>query len=269
MPNRIIKESIKRSPEIDSLSWFEEVVFYRMIVTADDFGCLDGRSVVLKNDLFPTKDTITRKAIEDAISKLTSVGLLIPYVDAESGMPYIMIKKWEKHQTVRNKYRKHPAPPDDLLADRKQLNANCKQTLADRKQTSANRPYESVSESVSVSEYFEDDDEPASRAREELTDAWTENYGDEPAPGIAKRICSVAESRGFEPGLITAAVSQACLRNAASPVDYILTLFADWAQHGIRGPDQLDRYAYLRDVAAGKLPGDSVEASAEILTLSG
>ena len=32
MPNRIIKESICRSEEIDSLSWFEEVLFYRLIV---------------------------------------------------------------------------------------------------------------------------------------------------------------------------------------------------------------------------------------------
>ena len=123
MPNRIIKESIKRSPEIDRLSWFEEVVFYRLIVTADDYGRLDGRPVVLKNDLFPTKETITKKAIEDAIDKLVSVGLLIPYVDAESDMPYLAIKKWEKHQTVRNKYSRYPAPPEDLIA-------NCKQTLA-------------------------------------------------------------------------------------------------------------------------------------------
>lgn len=130
MPNRIIKESIKRSPEIDKLSWFEEVVFYRLIVTADDFGRLDGRIVVLKNDLFPTKDTITKKAVEDAVNKLVSVGLLVPYVDAESNMPYLFFRRWDKHQTVRNKYSKYPAPPEDLL-----LQANCKQMIADCKQT--------------------------------------------------------------------------------------------------------------------------------------
>lgn len=111
MPNRIIKESIKRSPEIDKLTWFEEVVFYRLIVTADDYGRLDGRPVVLKNDLFPTKDTITRKAVEDAIAKLVSVGLLVPYVDAESGMPYYYFAKWAKHQRMRDSKEKYPAPP--------------------------------------------------------------------------------------------------------------------------------------------------------------
>ena len=138
MPNRIIKESIKRSPEIDRLSWFEEVVFYRLIVTADDYGRLDGRMIVLKNDLFPTKDTITKKAIEDAISKLVSVGLLVAYVDAESNMPYLAFRKWDKHQVVRNKYSRYPAPPEDLLT-------NCKQSLTDCKQSFENCHYESES----------------------------------------------------------------------------------------------------------------------------
>ena len=44
MPNRILKESICRSEEIDSLSWFEEVLFYRLIVICDDFGRYDGRA---------------------------------------------------------------------------------------------------------------------------------------------------------------------------------------------------------------------------------
>lgn len=146
MPNRIIKESIKRSPEIDKLSWFEEVVFYRLIVTADDYGRLDGRMVLLKNDLFPTKDSITKKAIEDAIAKLTSVGLLIAYVDEASNMPFLAFPKWEKHQTIRNKYSKYPAPPDDLIANCKQVYADCEQVLENCRSESESK-IESESES--------------------------------------------------------------------------------------------------------------------------
>ena len=36
MPNRIIRESICTSDSIDKLSWFEEVLFYRLIVNCDD-----------------------------------------------------------------------------------------------------------------------------------------------------------------------------------------------------------------------------------------
>lgn len=136
MPNRIIKESIKRSPEIDKLNWFDEVVFYRMIVTADDYGRLDGRIIVLKNDLFPTKDTITRKAIEDAVSQLVSVGLLISYVDEVSGMPYLAFRSWSKHQRIRDCKAKYPAPPEDAVCGNlRRIAADC----GEPPRTTANR----------------------------------------------------------------------------------------------------------------------------------
>ena len=67
MPNRILKESIKTSPQIDKLTWFEEVLFYRLLVTMDDYGCCDGRAVVLKSELFPTKEDLTRLDVENAL----------------------------------------------------------------------------------------------------------------------------------------------------------------------------------------------------------
>lgn len=138
MPNRVIKESIKRSPQIDSLTWFEEVVFYRLIVTADDYGCVDGRPVLLKNELFPTKDNVTRKSVEDAIRKLVSAGLLRAY--EVNGMPYLLFPTWEKHQRIRNKRRKYPEPTEKDF-----LTASCCQMTADC-------PPESESESESKSE---------------------------------------------------------------------------------------------------------------------
>lgn len=78
MPNRIIKESICRSEEIDSLSWFEEVLFYRLIVTCDDFGRYDGRAKIIKGSCFPLKD-ITEKDIDKALGRLSAVGLVRVY----------------------------------------------------------------------------------------------------------------------------------------------------------------------------------------------
>lgn len=147
MSNRVIKESIKRSPQIDSLTWFEEVVFYRLIVTADDYGCIDGRPILIKNELFPTRENVTRKSVEEAIAKLVSVGLLFQYeVD---GRPYLVFPTWEKHQRIRNKHRKHPAPPDGM-----HLTATCCQV-------SASRTPESESESESESKYENISAEPA------------------------------------------------------------------------------------------------------------
>lgn len=125
MPNRILKDSIKTSDQIDELSFFEEVVFYRLIVTADDYGCMDGRTTLLKNELFPTRDNVTRKAIESAIDKLASVGLLRKY--AVNGKPYLCFPSWDKHQRIRNKHRKYPDPDlsDICQSNDRQMTVGC------------------------------------------------------------------------------------------------------------------------------------------------
>ena len=114
MPNRIIKESICVSESIDSLNWFEEVLFYRLIVNCDDFGRFDGRVPVVKNRLFPLKDNVTAKAVEGGINKLASVGLVRMYEC--DGKPYLYLPTWNDHQSVRAKRSKYPAPDDSVNA---------------------------------------------------------------------------------------------------------------------------------------------------------
>lgn len=125
MPNRILKESIKTSPEIDQLSWFEEAVFYRLMVTVDDYGCYDGRVIVIKNELFPTKENVTTKAVGEAIEKLERVKLLERY--EVEGRPYLHLLTWEGHQRIRNKHRKYPDPvlDDNSLSNDGQTSATC------------------------------------------------------------------------------------------------------------------------------------------------
>ncbi len=105
MPNRILKESICRSEEIDSLSWFEEVLFYRLIVICDDFGRYDGRAKIIKGSCFPLKD-VTEKDIDRALSKLSAVGLVRVY--EAQGRPYLQLVTWADHQRIRNQKSKYP-----------------------------------------------------------------------------------------------------------------------------------------------------------------
>lgn len=118
MPNRIIKESICRSDSIDSLSWFEEVLFYRLIVVCDDYGRFDGRPSVVKGSCFPLKDDITKKQIADALNKLSTVGLVRGY--EVRGKSFLQLTAWEKHQQIRAKNSKYPAPNEacnQLISD--------------------------------------------------------------------------------------------------------------------------------------------------------
>ncbi|MCD7824576.1 MAG: hypothetical protein LUH14_01190 [Clostridiaceae bacterium] len=105
MPNRILKESICRSEEIDSLSWFEEVLFYRLIVICDDFGRYDGRAKIIKGSCFPLKD-VTEKDIDKALGKLAAVGLVRVY--EAQGRPYLQLVTWADHQRIRNQKSKYP-----------------------------------------------------------------------------------------------------------------------------------------------------------------
>lgn len=117
MPNRIIKESICRSDSIDSLSWFEEVLFYRLIVVCDDYGRFDGRAAIIKGSCFPLKD-IRVEQIEKALDKLSTVGMVWRY--SVEDRPFLQLIAWERHQQKRAKNSKYPAPDEtcnQLISD--------------------------------------------------------------------------------------------------------------------------------------------------------
>lgn len=140
MPNRILKESVCISDSIDSLSWFEEVLFYRLIVNCDDFGRFDGRIPVIKNRLFPLKDSLTLKAVKDGINRLASAELVVLYVF--EGKPYLYMPTWNDHQNVRAKRSKYPTPDG---------NANTSECRCNQMQSDV-PVIQSESESVSESE---------------------------------------------------------------------------------------------------------------------
>lgn len=114
MPNRILKESICTSDSVDSLSWFEEVLFYRLIVNCDDYGRFDGRPAIIKNRLFPLKESLTAKAISKAVNTLVIAGLVVLY--EFEGKPYLYLPTWNDHQNVRAKRSKYPSPEGCVIA---------------------------------------------------------------------------------------------------------------------------------------------------------
>lgn len=122
MPNRILKESVCTSDSIDSLSWFEECLFYRLIVNCDDYGRFDGRVAVIKNRLFPLKENLTLRTVSDAINNLARAGLVMPYEC--DGKPFLYLPSWNEHQNVRAKRSKYPAPDNVNTYDCKCIQMN-------------------------------------------------------------------------------------------------------------------------------------------------
>lgn len=127
MPNRIIKESICTSENIDRLTEFEEITFYRLIVNVDDYGRLDARPKLIAARLFPLKDVKVNK-VEDALKALAAAELIDLY--KVGGKPYLQMRTWANHQTIRNKRSKYPGL-DDAEQEKEQNEDTCKQLQAD------------------------------------------------------------------------------------------------------------------------------------------
>ena len=108
MPNRILKESICTSPNIERLTWFEEVVFYRLIVQCDDYGRFDARPPLLRARLFPLLEELDTDDVAAAVAMLEVVGLIERYT--VDGQEYLQLTTWDKHQKVRTRREKFPPP---------------------------------------------------------------------------------------------------------------------------------------------------------------
>ena len=120
MPNRIIKESICTSDNINNLSLEEEVFFYRLLVHCDDYGLMDARPAILRAKCFPLKvDKIKLSQIEKWLHSLVKNQLIALY--EYDGRPYLKMLSWEKHQQIRSRKTKYPLPPEDIPCNREHI----------------------------------------------------------------------------------------------------------------------------------------------------
>ena len=109
MPNRLIKESICTSEDLNKLSPMAEILFYRLIVKADDYGAYYGNVAIVKSNCFPLKsDEITCEQVQSWLSELEDAGLIDKY--RAEDRDYIQFHKWKTHQQIRAKKRKFPEP---------------------------------------------------------------------------------------------------------------------------------------------------------------
>ena len=100
MPNRIIKESIRSSDTIASLTDFEFRLWVNLIVSVDDAGRGDARPAIIKGSAFPLRDRVTVKDIKDALHGLAAKGCVSLYT--VGGKPYFWFPTWSEHQRIRS-----------------------------------------------------------------------------------------------------------------------------------------------------------------------
>ena len=227
MPNRIIKESICISDQIDELGYFGEVFFYRLLVNCDDYGCMDARPKILKAKLFPLKE-ISLSEIADAIIILARNGLIRTY-DVD-GKPYLQIVKWSEHQRVRNSVHKYPVPDcAEECGELPQVAASCGEVT----QYAARAGAESESESNPI----HNPNPNPTRAREDEDDDFHRILEEH------NRVLNAAEDAGFQKSKSV----QAKLIDlyADHGIDNMLSAIDSCVQHGVAN------LAYLEAVLTG------------------
>lgn len=119
MPSRIIREGITTSEPLAFVSFEAETLFYRLLVTADDFGLFDGRPVIVRARCMPLRD-VTVWQVEGWLRELAERALILLY--EADGQPYLLIPKFK--QRTRNAAPKFPLPDGWGLIDG-QASVNC------------------------------------------------------------------------------------------------------------------------------------------------
>jgi len=105
MPTRYLKPGVRDSEAIDNLSPQAENIFYRLLVTVDDFGRFDARPAMIKAQCFPIKESVSINKCKELLDELSRANLILLY-EAE-GKPYLQMCKWDN--IPRAKESKYPA----------------------------------------------------------------------------------------------------------------------------------------------------------------
>lgn len=144
MPTRYLKPGVRDSEAIDNLSPQAEILFYRLLVTVDDFGRFDARPAMIKAQCFPIKDSISIAKCKDLLDELNNKGLI--YIYEVSGKLTLMMCKWDN--VPRAKESKYPAPTDYCI----QLHTSVNQVNTDAPLTVTKTKTETVTKTVEAPE---------------------------------------------------------------------------------------------------------------------
>ena len=244
MPNRIIKESICTSEKLNQLSDFNFRIWVCLLTYVDDYGRGKAHPAIVRGSCLPLRERVTNKDVEQGLHALADIGCIRLYtIDGES---YLCFPGWDKHQTIRNKKSKFPAPPDSDSEPQK-IESNCNQL----KSNACNCSRNPIQSNTSIEEDEEEEDQQRARA---IADAWERETGKRAAPALAKRLANTERLCAFEPGVLEAAIRLAGVKSQ-NPAAYVFTVCDDWLKEKIHTVTQAEEYMALRDQAGGRMPG--------------
>lgn len=110
MPTRDIKESCRTSLSLAKISHGAERLFWRLTTYADDFGRMPADAGVVRGQCFSAMlDAVREKDVSGWMTELEAADLVRSYM-TDDGKTFAFFPTWARHQRVRAKHSKYPAP---------------------------------------------------------------------------------------------------------------------------------------------------------------
>lgn len=117
MPNRMIKETIRTSKTVGSMTDFQFRLWTYLITYVDDYGRGSADAVLIKGFCFSRRKRVSESDIENGLAELAGMGCIHLYsVDGES---YFYFPNWGEHQRIQTKKSKYPEPPPETMNSQK------------------------------------------------------------------------------------------------------------------------------------------------------
>jgi hypothetical protein len=133
MPTRYLKPGVRDSEAIDNLSPLAETLFYRLLVTVDDFGRFDARPAMIKAQCFPIKESVSINKCKDLLDELGQANLIFVY--QIENKPFLQMSKWDN--IPRAKESKYPTSADTCI----QLHTDVPLTVTETKTETVTETY--------------------------------------------------------------------------------------------------------------------------------
>jgi len=110
MPNRFIKECCRTSPTLQTLTHFQERLFWRLLTVADDFGRFEAQPLFIKNTCFPLGCDETLADVSRCLQMFADQNMCVFYT--KNGRSYGQFLNFTRYQgPPRAKVSKFPDPP--------------------------------------------------------------------------------------------------------------------------------------------------------------
>jgi hypothetical protein len=120
VPSRVIRDCILESESLSQVSLEAELVFRNLILIADDWGRLDGRTRILRLRMFPMREQVTDRDMAEWVEELELQGCVQPYT--VEGKSYYYLPAWERYASKQKRARpRYPEPPgsSEILPEKK------------------------------------------------------------------------------------------------------------------------------------------------------